>query len=92
MDGKIIEVSNVTNVVFAYIANACTLGIELKCQHRRLGCIDQPTSTSFPEQLLLEFSNDFHVVQPKNPLTIEMRIKPGNEMQTRSAVRLKIVS
>src|SRR5260221_10905998 len=45
------------------IVRACTLGMEFQCNHQRIGQLERETHgrTSSPEQLVLEFSDDFQI-------------------------------
>jgi transcriptional regulator with XRE-family HTH domain len=72
------------------VARACTLGIEFSCDQHRIGSLDdQDALNPVLQQLVLEFSDDFSVAQPSNPLIIELRPKPSQSV-VRRVTRLKV--
>jgi len=62
------------------MARACALGIQFECDQQRIGRIErhaERSSTASPEQLVLEFSDDFRIVREAEPLTIQLKRPPG---------------
>jgi len=77
------------------IARACSAGMEFECEDSIIGRIDaesRPTATREPDQLVLEFSDSFEMIQGSGPLLVALRKGPHSAGRVQKNIRLTVAS